>query len=192
MSDLKTQIVEVTVATARAAGLANVTLDLISHAVPCSKGLVTYHFGSKARLVAESVAHIYAQREAGWQRKLDGADIGNTINRSWEMLIAEHGDGTLPLVLAAFVAPDEEVVRSAADGHTRFCRAIADRVVRLLRDSGLRSTIRSDHLGNLLASLVSGSTVSLVAGAEPDEVREAYAAGWLGVLRLTATVTAGA
>ncbi len=70
------QVIEATIATIAARGLARLTLTDVARAATISHGLVLFHFQSKENLLAETLAYLADEYQANWQAALAKAGPG--------------------------------------------------------------------------------------------------------------------
>ena len=161
------------------------TIDDVAREARCAKGLVHYHFKTKAGLLAAAAARLGDRRRHRWAEAFHAPTPQAAINRSWALLVAETKDGTVrawsALCAPGTEAPDQ-AVRSEVAG---FSASIAEAADRLLQELGLVPTVAAEELGLLLGSVISGMGLALENGTEPERLHGAYAAAWLGVLSLT-------
>ncbi|NBZ88170.1 TetR/AcrR family transcriptional regulator [Stagnihabitans tardus] len=67
------QVIEATIATLAARGHARTTLTEVARTAGISHGLVLFHFDSKEKLLAETLAFLAEEYQTHWQAALDGA-----------------------------------------------------------------------------------------------------------------------
>jgi AcrR family transcriptional regulator len=161
------------------------TLEAVAREARCAKGLINYHFSSKADVLAAVAAELGSARAARWAGAFAGRSADSAIRETWDLLVAERHDGTFS-AWAALRAERGRVTVQAVNSHTSsFARSLSKGVSDLLASLDLRPTVAVPELGWYLAAVVQGMEVLLEAGAEPDELQGAYAAAWLGILSLT-------
>ena len=165
------------------------SLDAVAKAAGCAKGLLSYHFQTKQRLLAEVVVKISGSREAAWSQAFDTGDPHEAIDRTWDVISNEAKSGTLRAWSSLVTLSDAVVDQAVSDSFERFRRQITGAAQELLHRAGFESTVPVDQLGWLLASVVEGMSFHLAAGADPEVLENAYAAAWLGILSLTTPVT---
>ena len=155
----------------------------------CAKGLVHYHFKTKAGLMAAVAGRLGERRRSRWTDAFRAPTPEAAIKRSWSLLVAEARDGTIRAWTALLAQTEKVTDQSVSLEFTNFGTAIAGAADRLLEELGLVPTIPSEELGLLLAAVVHGMGLQLESGTEPERLQEAYAAAWLGVLSLTRPAT---
>ena len=153
-SRTRSAIADAALALLREGGLPAFSVEGVSSRAQVAKGLVLYHYGSRARLIELCGTRVGDERS---QRLID-AGTGKSgvaaIDAVWEELLRQHQDGTarawLSLAAAGAIrtAPDDDVVAQAR---------------RMLLD---------------------GCAGALAAGAPAAGVREAYDALALALLRM--------
>ena len=150
-------------------------MERVAKEAGCAKGLVIYHFQSKARLLVEASQRIGAdlasRRAAAVKRGVRGAPALDTL---WQGIVSQVEDGSF----GAWVEL-EAWQRTAAPGRP----AAGD-------GTGLRAAISqaldvpADQLPGAaaLAAVLDGLALQLMRGDPRDEVERAYHELWLGVL----------
>jgi len=138
----------------RAKGIDAFSIEAVARGAAVAKGLVIYHFGSRADLLRQCGATLQAERGERLRRARAGAPGVRGIDAGWEELRRQTADGTTRAwlgLLAAGAAPPP----AAAD---------ADAVA--------------------ATALLDGCAVALGAGVAEPPVREAHDALWLALLRV--------
>ena len=156
-------------------GLDRWTIDAVAREAGCAKGLVHYHHGSKAKLLAEVAARVsrrrFQQRRAALEQPgakgLDdlwevlGDDVASGTTAAWASLLG------YPMARQATgLAPTEEELG-----------VLADTIERSLELPPLGTT----QALALLATL-DGFEMALLSKAEPDAVHDAYHRFWLTLI----------
>ena len=160
-------------------------MDEVSREARCAKGLVHYHFKTKAGLLGAVAARLGERRRHRWTEAFRQPTPQAAIDRSWALLVSESKDGTVR-AWSALCAPSSDVTdQTVSTEVARFSQTIAGATDRLLGDLGLAPTVTVEELGLLLASVVHGMGLQLESGTEPARLQGAYAAAWLGILSLT-------
>lgn len=156
-------------------GLDRWTIDAVAREAGCAKGLVHYHHGTKARLLAQVAARLsrrrFQQRRAALERPgaqgLDdlwevlGDDVASGTTAAWASLL-----GYSLARQATGLAPSSEELR-----------ALADTIEKSLALPPLATT----QALALLAAL-DGFEIALLSQAEPDTVHDAYHRFWLALI----------
>jgi TetR/AcrR family transcriptional repressor of bet genes len=179
-------IVEAALALLCERGASKVTVEDVATASGCAKGLIHYHFKTKARLWAAVAERLATERRNRWIMVFDSATPTQAVERSWDLLVGESGDGTLRAWTSLFgsgTTLPEPVVSITL---TQFSEALGAAVKTLFDAHGATLRIGEAELGWFLGSLVAGVGYLLLAGAAVPELERAYTTAWLGVLSLTA------
>ncbi|MFQ5705188.1 MAG: TetR/AcrR family transcriptional regulator [Gemmatimonadales bacterium] len=167
-------------------GRTRVTIEQVAQTANSAKGLVHYHFKTKKGLLAAVAERIAQERSERWSELLKAENPSEAIDATWSHLTAESTSGVTRAWLS-LLGPESPV----ADHMVRklrgdFVSRLTDALVAMLETGmGLRPTIPNEEIGWLLASVIDGMTFELVSGTDPDELRGAYAAAWVGILALT-------
>ncbi|MBI2073189.1 MAG: TetR family transcriptional regulator [Gemmatimonadetes bacterium] len=165
------------------------TVDQVAHEARCAKGLVHYHFKTKAALLAAAATRLGERRRSRWAQAFQAPTPDAAIKRSWTLLLSESRDGTIRAWTALLAQHDQVTDRAVRLESASFSSAIASAANGLLEQLGLAPTVPIDELGLLLAGVVHGMGLELESGMEPERLQGAYAAAWLGVLSLTQPAT---
>jgi len=173
----KARILDAAMAQLRMSGLTDWTVDEISKRADCAKGLVTYHFQSKAKLLQLVATRVRAARSARRTAALShsGAD---GLDGLWEALAEEVRSGSSRLWLALLTHPEtasSATIDAAGRQHLVTTAAIA---------LGLQATSPSLQA---LPAFLDGLELQLLMGAPEGELREQFDRFWLDLLN-----TAGA
>lgn len=161
------------------------TVDEVAREAGCAKGLVHYHFKTKAGLLAATAARLGEGRRRRWAEAFHADSPQAAIDRSWALLVSESRDGTVKAWTALCARSEKATDQAVRLEFASFRDTVSGAAASLLRNLGLAPTVSMDELGLLLASVVHGMGLQLEAGAEPARLQGAYAAAWLGVLSLT-------
>jgi len=151
----RTAILTAAVGLLREGGLSGFSIEGVATRAKVAKGLVLYHYDSRARLLelcAGSVAQDRAERLAAAPRGQKG--VGR-VDAVWQELVRQHEDGTARAWLSL-----------AAHG------ALAPK-------AGV-----DDLVSEASQALVDGCAAALAAGSERVALREAYEALSLALLQL--------
>lgn len=167
-------------------GGAGVTIQQVALAAGSAKGLVHYHFKTKKGLLSAVAELITQKRCEHWSELLAAESPGDAIESTWLHLTGESTSGVARAWLS-LLGPGspvaDQVVRNL---RVDFLTSLTEALVQMLEHGmGLEPTIPKDELGRLLAAVVDGMTFELASGTDPDELRGAYAAAWVGILTLT-------
>jgi AcrR family transcriptional regulator len=137
------------------AGLEGFSIEGVARRAGVAKGLVLYHYASRARLLRAAAAQVAAERAAGIGRALAKGPAAVGVDACWEELRRQAEDGTarawLGLCAAGLIDPP--------DGQAGF-------------------------EGAARQAVLDGCAAALAAGAPLGDLRDAYHALWLGLLEL--------
>jgi len=178
-------ILDAAEAVLRKRGAPALTMGAVATGAKCAKGLVTYHFQTKAKLLVESVLRLAAARDAAWIKAFDTPNPQDAIDRTWEVLKLEAESGALRAWTSLVAMGDDEVDQAVNNSSSQFRSRITEATEHLLARAGLETTIPAQQLGWLLAAVIQGMGFQIAAGGDPDVLENAYAAAWLGLLSLT-------
>jgi AcrR family transcriptional regulator len=138
----------------RTGGIEALSVEAVARVAAVAKGLVIYHFGSRAELLRQCGIALRADRGQRLARARHSAPGVRGIDACWEELRRQTADGTTRAwlgLLAAGVA--------ASPG-----------------DPGADSVVTE--------GLLDGCAIALAAGVAEESVREAHDALWLAALRV--------
>ncbi len=183
--DSKARILAAAESQLRERGAASLTIDAVAREARCAKGLVTYHFSSKARLLAAAVDQMLAGREDRWEAALSGSTPDAAIKKSWALLDSEAGDGVWRAWSSLLSGGDKLTVQTVNNATERFTRTVTRAIGTLLDDQGLGLRASVNEVGRLVAASVHGLSLHLASGGHAEELEGAYYALWVGVLALT-------
>ena len=152
----RSAILAAAVYTLKRSGIEAFTLDGVARRAGVAKGLVLYHYGSRARLLRSAAAQVAGERAAG---------IAGALAR---------GPG-----MVAVDACWEELRRQAEDGTARAWLGLcaAGLIERPASDAGFEGAARQ--------AVLDGCAAALSAGAPLAELRDAYHALWLALVDLS-------
>jgi AcrR family transcriptional regulator len=169
----------------RKRGAGTPTLEAVAREAGCAKGLVNYHFPSKAELLAAVAERMGNDRASRWSAAFGALSAEAAIRATWDLILAERRDGS-GVAWAALRAEVAKATVHAVNLQTvRFATVLGHGGLRLLEALGLEPSVAAGELGWYLAAVVQGMEVLLSAGAASTELEGAYAAAWLGILSLT-------
>lgn len=148
------------------------TVSDISEQAGCAKGLVLYHFGSKAELILAVADRVRASRTAARIRALEGRGAG-ALDSLWRTLEEQVREGWTGLWLQLLASPSTRAAASAgADDRRQIDKALAaslDTTAEVLRHAGVVEALDGFELAHL-------------QGSSREAERERYDRYWLGVL----------
>lgn len=170
----------------RKGGARSLTLDEVAGQAGCAKGLIHYHFKTKAGLLEAAAARLAQARELRWRAAFEADSPKDAIERTWAILTDESTDGTVRAWTSLFsssgVLPDQVV----STAYRRFSTTLAEATVALSSHLGLAPTVPACEIGWLLGAVVHGMGFQLASGGDHRDLEGAYAAAWLGILALFA------
>jgi AcrR family transcriptional regulator len=145
-------IIDGALALLREGGLPALSVERVAARAKVAKGLVLYHYGSRARLVQLCGERVDQDRAARLGAAAAGRDGIAAIDAQWEELARQQDDGTARAWLSLTAAG---VVRSPGD---------------------------DDLVAQARRALLDGCAAALAAGADRVALREAYEALTLALL----------
>jgi AcrR family transcriptional regulator len=151
----RSAILAAAVHTLKRGGIEGFTLDGVARRAGVVKGLVLYHYGSRARLLRSAAAELAAERRTALTTALaHGGTVA--VDACWEELRRQAEDGTarawLGLCAAGLIPPPGT-------------------------DAGFEEAARQ--------AVLDGCAAALAAGAPLPDLRDAYHALWLALLDLS-------
>lgn len=152
-------ILAAAVHTLQGGGVEGFTLDAVARRAGVVKGLILYHYASRARLLRAAAAQIAEARTSGIDRALAGASGTAALAACWEELRRQMKDGT---------------------GRAWLSLCAAGLVDRSANNEGFEGAARE--------ALLDGCTAALATGVPLADVRDAYDALWLALLEVTQKV----
>ncbi len=156
-------------------GLNRWTIDAVAREAGCAKGLVHYHHGTKAKLLAEVAAQLSRRRFQ--QRKLALERPGaQGLDGLWELLGDNVASGTTAAWASLLGYPLAPQATGLAPSDEEL-RALADTIEKSLALPPLAAT----QALALLAAL-DGFEMALLSKAEPDAVHDGYHRFWLTLI----------
>lgn len=154
-------------------GLAAWTIEDVAREAQCAKGLVNYHYKTKANLLARVGESLRDDRIGRRLAALEN-EGATALDALWNTLTSEVRSGELAAWLALAALPDQAVHHGLR---------IQDRELRKLEAAANRAFGTSDSaMGQLIDAMLTGFQMVLLNGQEDQVVREAYHRFWLGVL----------
>jgi len=157
----------------------DLTVEAIAKQARCAKGLIVYHFGTKASLMETALDQLGTQRTAAWVNCFaKAASIPDAMDHSWTLLTNESTSGVLKAWSRVPCYADHVVNKVTA----RFAKALGDAYASLADRSGMDAGLLPAEVGWWLGSLVLGIGTALANGGNRTQLRSAYMASWLGML----------
>lgn len=154
-------------------GLTAWTIEDVAREAQCAKGLVNYHYKTKANLLAQVGGSLREDRIGRRLAALEN-EGATALDALWNTLTAEVRSGELAAWLALSALPDQAVRHGlrSQEGELRRLEEAANRAF----------GISVSTMGQLIDSVLTGFQIALLNGQEDQLVREAYHRFWLGVL----------
>jgi AcrR family transcriptional regulator len=149
-------ILAAAVHTLQRGGVEGFTLDAVARRAGVVKGLILYHYASRARLLRAAASEIATSRSAAIERALVSATGTGAFDACWEELRRQAEDGTARAWLSL----------SAAG----------------LIDRSARNTSFEDAARD---AVIDGSAIALATGVPLADAKDAYDALWLTLLEVT-------
>jgi AcrR family transcriptional regulator len=154
-------------------GLAAWTIEDVAREAHCAKGLVNYHYKTKANLLARVGESLREDRTGRRLAALEN-DGATALDALWNTLTAEVRTGELAAWLSLSALPDQAVHHGLRS---------QERELRRLEQAASRALGTNDqNLGQLMDSVLTGFQIAILHGQEEQVVREAYHRFWLGML----------
>lgn len=154
-------------------GLAAWTIEDVAREAHCAKGLVNYHYKTKAKLLAQVGESLREDRVARRLAALEN-EGATALDALWNTLTAEVRTGELAAWLSLSALHDPTVHYGL--------RSQARELLKLEEAASRALAVRDPNLGQLIDSVLTGFQVALLNGHEDQVVREAYHRFWLGLL----------
>lgn len=168
----RVRILDATLDQLREHGLADLTLDRVARRAGCAKGLVNYHFGTKARLLEEAARQLGRQRTQTRREALDHPPI-DALTALWDRLAGEATRGDFALWVGLLERPGTgEHARAGAVDRATLLDAVATTF-------GIGA---SNPLLGTIPAMLDGFQLLLLQGAPEGEVRELFDQYWLALL----------
>jgi AcrR family transcriptional regulator len=155
----RSTILSAAVQTLQRSGVEGFTLDAVARRAGVVKGLVLYHYASRARLLRAAASQIADARDGAIRRALAGRSGMSGVDACWEELRRQAEDGTARAWLSLCAA------------------GLIDRSA---KNSGFEEAAR--------AAVVDGCAAALATGVSLADVRDAYNALSLALLDVTEKV----
>lgn len=151
--------------------LAGWTMAQVADEAGCAKGLVHYHFKTKAALLRDVAAAIKLGRSEARIGALGGEGTA-ALDSLWQVMKRETTSGEFRTWLG-LLALDEKELRGIL--HRRSGSGLGKAAARALA----LPTVPPD---GFLEAILDGFQIALMSGADSGELRDAYDRFWLGLL----------
>ena len=171
-NDVKAKIVAAAALVTRQSGLTDWTVESVAKKAGCAKGLVLYHFGTKAALLTELAAHVSTER---LERRISALSVGGApgLDRLWQVLVRDIEDGTTGLWIGLIAVEGSRIQASIGETDRAHFSAAAIAAMQLGQDF---------EGGADLLDVLNGFELALLQGRAVDLVRESYDRYWLELL----------
>lgn len=155
-SSTRAAILSAAVQTLQRSGVEGFTLDAVARRAGFVKGLVLYHYASRARLLRAAAGQIAETRDGALTRALSSGAGMTGVDACWEELRRQAEDGTARAWLSL---------------------SAAGLIDRSARNGGFEEAAQM--------AVVDGCAIALATGVPLTDARDAYNALWLGLLDVT-------
>lgn len=166
---MKDRILDASVTTVRNHGLTKWTVERVSATARCAKGLVLYHYGSKAQLLAQTGEQLGRSHEAARIEAVKGLSGTQALDSLWLTLSEEVRTGWFKAWLEVSVARRPPGALQDRSLGSALSRALAIPEARMPEPEAV-------------AALLDGVQLRLLLGDSEDRVRAGYERLWLGLL----------
>jgi AcrR family transcriptional regulator len=183
--ETKNAIVDAAVDQLLAKPAPTVTIESVAVAAKCAKGLVHYHFKTKANLLSAAAERIWDRRTSAWKDVLAGPDPSAVITKAWALLENEGTGGTATAAASLGTEVGDVVGRTVRLSRQRFVTQLDVSAAALFLRMGLRPTVQGEEIALLLAAVIEGLGLQVASGTPADSLEPAWSAFWAGVLSLT-------
>ena len=156
-SSTRSTILTAAVQTLQRGGIEGFTLEAVARRAGVVKGLILYHYASRARLLRAAASQVATARAIALERALSGASGAEGLDACWEELRRQAQDGTARAWLSLCAAG----LIDRSDRNREFEDAARE-------------------------SILDGATTALASGVPLADARDAYDALWLALLEVTA------
>lgn len=166
-------------------GLAGLTVADVAHRAGISSALVHYHFSTKSLLIEAAGERLAARRAEVRLTALTGARGLAALDALWIALESGSASGAERACgdLALLQRSDRAVRASLAAQRAAEQRRLAGRLGDLLGELGASAAIPADEAATLVLLFLDGAALALAGGADPADVRAAYDAFWLVLVK---------
>ncbi len=172
-TEMKSEILEAAKAVLVRNGLAAWTIEDVAREASCAKGLVNYHYKTKANLLAQAGESLKGERIARRLAALEH-DGATALDALWNTLTAEVRTGEFAAWLSLSALTDQAVHHGLRSQERDLAR---------LEQAAARALGSSEpSLGHVIESVLTGFQIALLHGHDDQAVRESYHRFWLGVL----------
>ena len=166
-------------------GLGDFTVADVARSAGVSTALVHYHFATKQQLLEAAGAQLAAERGEGRRAALAGASGLGALDALWAGLETSAADGPERACcdLALHARADAALRARLAAARSEEQRVLAARLPGLLAELGAGLPVSADDAASLVTRFLDGAALDLAGGASADDVRAAYDAFWLVLVK---------
>ena len=154
-------------------GLQRWSVERVATEAGCAKGLISYHHGSKQRLLTTVADSLHRERTVRRLTALGGSGA-EALDRLWEALNVEVRSGAWSAWAALVAEPEISLPRTVPGRQPALGAAIGQAL-------GIPALGPDETL--LAESALDGLQLALHLGAPEESVHEAYHRLWLALLR---------
>lgn len=174
MSDTKDRLLDATIETLRAKGIAGVSARTIAATAGVNQALVFYHFGSVDQLLTAACARATAQRVDVFRERFAGVrSLRELLDVGREVHATERAQGNVTVLaqLLAGAQHDPALASATATGLELWTRELESVLDRVLRRTPLAEVTDVPGLARAVAATFIG--IELYEGADPRSAEAA-------------------
>lgn len=183
--EARSRILAATVEAMGSASAKGLTIEAVARRAGCAKGLVNYHFKTKAALFSAAAERLWDDRVTAWQAALERKDPTQAINAGWGLVGKEARSGVTRACNELASGFGDMVDRTVSNQRKRFIELLAHELTGLFRRMAMIPTVPTADLAALLAAAIEGLAIQMAGGIEEDQLEPAWSAFWAGMLSLT-------
>lgn len=171
-TDIKAKIIAAAAHVVRQGGLTDWTVEAVARKAGCAKGLVLYHFGTKAALLIDLATRIRQER---LERRIGALSVGGApgLDRLWQVLVTDTEDGTTAAWLGLVALAASRIPASIEEADRARFSAAAIAAIQLGQDF---------EGGTDLLDVLNGFELALLQRRPAELVREGFDRYWLDLL----------
>ena len=162
-------------------GLSGLTVADVARRAGVSTALVHYHFSTKQVLLESAAERLVAQRADARTGALARSEGLGALDALWSAIEAGAVSGAERACgdLALLARTDPTVSGLLAAQRRSDTRSLSDRLPKLLRELGTGPAVPTDEVAALVHLFLDGAALAIAGGDPPTDVRAAYDAFWL-------------
>ena len=170
-SEARTKILHSATDLLQQSGAETLTIAATATHAGVAKGLVHYHFKTKQQLLREALKHVAAMRCDAWSRAFDADSATLVVDQTWALLTNESDSGVLRAWHSLLGLEHVLADRTARVTMEQFSHSLSTALERMLgRNMGVEPSIPKLELGWLVAAVVNGMGVQMMAGGDRTEL----------------------